>query len=155
MNPWLNCVPDARELLRDCRLCPRDCGVDRTVTATGAFCRLDQFMRTILIFAMWSRQCWTRATSQLADSFSSGPRKMLSLSSKTNSGGVSNVSLRRTVSLYALWRLPRKKSAWPIALSGAGSSSRSTICVAQQRLCQMSLSKTGACPTLPSLLPWS
>lgn len=30
----------ARAMLADCRLCPRDCRVDRTVSARGAFCRL-------------------------------------------------------------------------------------------------------------------
>ncbi|MBM4344360.1 MAG: hypothetical protein FJ100_13405 [Deltaproteobacteria bacterium] len=30
----------ATAALRDCRLCPRDCGVDRTLGPAGAFCRL-------------------------------------------------------------------------------------------------------------------
>ncbi len=34
-------VQAAQQALRSCRLCPRDCGVDRTVSNAGAFCRLD------------------------------------------------------------------------------------------------------------------
>ncbi len=34
-------LADARANLRACRLCPRGCAVDRTVSSSGAFCRLD------------------------------------------------------------------------------------------------------------------
>ncbi len=34
-------LADARASLRACRLCPRACGVDRTSSKFGAFCRLD------------------------------------------------------------------------------------------------------------------
>lgn len=34
-------LAEARDSLRACRLCPRVCGVDRTVGKSGAFCRLD------------------------------------------------------------------------------------------------------------------
>lgn len=35
----------AQASLRDCRLCPRNCGVDRTQGKNGAFCRLDATAR--------------------------------------------------------------------------------------------------------------
>ena len=34
-------VAAARDALGTCRLCPRDCSVDRTASSAGAFCRLD------------------------------------------------------------------------------------------------------------------
>lgn len=34
-------LSDARASLRACRLCPRACGTDRTISKNGAFCRLD------------------------------------------------------------------------------------------------------------------
>ena len=34
-------LAEAHASLRDCRICPRDCGVDRTTSIRGAFCRLD------------------------------------------------------------------------------------------------------------------
>lgn len=39
---WAQRAAEAQLALRACRLCPRDCGVDRSAGSQGAFCRLDQ-----------------------------------------------------------------------------------------------------------------
>lgn len=34
-------LAESREMLRECRICPRNCGANRTTGKSGAFCRLD------------------------------------------------------------------------------------------------------------------
>jgi putative pyruvate formate lyase activating enzyme len=41
MNAWHEVATAAHDHLRACRLCPRDCGVDRLSSDRGAYCRLD------------------------------------------------------------------------------------------------------------------
>ena len=45
----------ARKALRQCRLCPRDCGVDRTAGKTG-YCRLDADLRLYREVLYWNEE---------------------------------------------------------------------------------------------------
>lgn len=42
MSPLGPRIERVRQAYRACRICPRDCGADRTIGATGAFCGLDE-----------------------------------------------------------------------------------------------------------------